>query len=256
MSTKAAKILHFIAFGLIVMSFAMVFITWLVLREDLLALGSSSPAVMQAKFVPWELIIQSLFTLILAAVWFVILLNRPDRSTTIAMAIVIPTLLAGYYALLKFVLSVTFTAVNSRMGANTLAALAAFNSLAGVLTGAFLVPGTVLMLLSLGGACGRDFKAENAAEPALPAAGAPGILPPQPYAEPQPVRDLWTQEFNASPEPAPEAPAQEAAAAPLPEHPEEAVPEAPAEPVQSAEDVPGPEAFSESGTIGADLGRE
>ena len=158
MSTKTSKVLHIIAFILIFLTMAFVIVGWLMFRPELINLVSSSPELSRMQPVPWENIIEVGFVLLLALIWLIVLLAKPGRGATITMTIIISLLLAAYYAVGGAYLQVFFMSDIASEGAMAIAAYSSLKTSMTICTHFALVPGITLMLLSLGGACGKNFK--------------------------------------------------------------------------------------------------
>ncbi|MBO4288695.1 MAG: hypothetical protein J5865_01170 [Lachnospiraceae bacterium] len=167
MSTKTAKVLHVIAFILIVLTMAFVLVGWLAFKNELMTLVQSTEEYMQAEFTPWMLIIEVGFVLLLALIWLIVLLNRPGRGGTIAMTIIMSILLIGFYAVGKPFLNVWLQQKAAESGVYSLAALSQFNYAAGTIANFAFIPGLFLMVLSLGSACGKNFKKQAEEQPAV-----------------------------------------------------------------------------------------
>ena len=166
MSTKTAKVLHVIAFILILLTMAFVLVGWLAFKEQLIGLASIPSEYTQTEFVPWGLIIEVGFVLLLALIWLLVLLGKPGRGASIAVTIILSILMIGYFAVGKAYLNVWLTQKSAEQGPGSLAAISAFNSVASTLANFAFVPGLFLMVLSLGSACGKNFKPAKEEEPA------------------------------------------------------------------------------------------
>ena len=164
MSTKTSKTLHIFAFILILLTMVFVLVGWLFLKEWVIGLMSGVPEYQTADIVPWENIIEAGFVLFIALIWLIILLTRPGRGATITWTIILSVLLIAYYAFGIHYLATFFIGRMTMEGGNY-AAYSIFKSAMTILSHFGLVPGGVLMLLSMGGACGKSFKETHAAEP-------------------------------------------------------------------------------------------
>ena len=170
MSTKTAKVLHVIAFILILLTMAFVLVGWLFFKEQLMMLVQAPEEFFSVEFTPWVLIIEVAFVLLLALIWLLVLVNNPGRGATIAMTVIMAILLIGYFAVGKPFLNIWAQQMAAQNGATALAALSQFNYAAGTIANFAFVPGVILMILSLGSACGKNFKTaeeeETVQEPA------------------------------------------------------------------------------------------
>ena len=158
MSTKTSKVLHIIAFILIFLAAAFVIVGWLFLKDVLMSLMSASADLLKVDLVPWENIIEVGFVLFLALIWLIVLLAKPGRGATIAFTIIITVLLIAYYAVGYAFLNAYFNQEAAYDGAIALASYSTFKSVLSICSRFALAPGVVLMLLSMGGACGKSFK--------------------------------------------------------------------------------------------------
>jgi Predicted membrane protein len=161
MSTKTAKVLQVIAFILILLSTAFVVVGWLVFKDELMALVNAPAEYAQAEFTPWLLFIETGFMLLLALIWLLVLLSKPGRGTTIAMTVILSILLIGYFAVGKPFLNVWLQQKAAEAGVYNLAALSTYHYGASTLANFALIPGVFLMVLSLGSACGKNFKTQT-----------------------------------------------------------------------------------------------
>ena len=158
MSTKTAKVLHVIAFILIVLTMAFVLLGWLVFKDKLMLLVGGSVEMMNVDVVPLGAIIEVGFVLLLAVIWLLVLLAKPGRGATIAMTIILAVLLIGYFAVGKAFLNAWLQQRVAAEGAMNLAAYSQFNYVLTTIMNFAFVPGVILMILSLGSACGKNFK--------------------------------------------------------------------------------------------------
>ena len=150
-----------IAFILILLTMAFVLAGWLALKEQLLALVQAPSEYLQVEFTPWMMIIEVGFVLLLALIWLLVLLSKPGRGTTIAMTVILSILLIGYFAVGKPFLNVWLQQKVAAEGMYNLAALSMYNYGAGTLANFAFIPGLFLMVLSLGCACGKNFKTQT-----------------------------------------------------------------------------------------------
>lgn len=164
MSTKTGKVLHVIAFILIVLTMAFVLLGWLVFKDKLMLLVGGSVEMMSVDVVPLGAIIEVGFILLLALIWLLVLLAKPGRGATIAMTIILAVLLIGYFAVGKAFLNAWLQQRVAAEGAMNLAAYSQFNYVLTTIMNFAFVPGVILMILSLGSACGKNFKPEEEPE--------------------------------------------------------------------------------------------
>ncbi len=165
MSTKTAKVLHVIAFILILLTMIFMVVGWLLFKNELLSLVHASPELLEAEAAPWALIIEVGFVLVLALIWLLVLLNRPGRGTTIAMTVILSILLIGYFAVGRPFLNVWDQQRAAATGPVSLAALAQLKYVLSTIGNFAFVPGVFFMILSLGSACGKNFKEQAEEEP-------------------------------------------------------------------------------------------
>ena len=161
MSTKTAKVLHVIAFILILLTMAFVLVSFLMFKTELLNLVHAPQELLDVSFTPWGLIIEVGFILLLALIWLLVLMNRPGRGATISMTVIMAILLIGYFAVGKPFLNVWLQQKAAAEGVYSLSALSQFNYVASTIANFAFVPGLVLMVLSLGSACGKNFKLQE-----------------------------------------------------------------------------------------------
>lgn len=163
MSTKTAKVLQVIAFILILLTMAFVLVGWLFFKNELMSMVQASPEIMGVEVTPWALIIEVAFVLLLALIWLLVLLNNPGRGTTIAMTVIMSILLIGYFAVGRAFLNVW---TQQRAGdPMSVAALSTFLYAERTLAYFAFVPGLFFMVLSLGSACGKNYKEQEGEEP-------------------------------------------------------------------------------------------
>lgn len=136
-------------------------LTLTVLQEPMKRLFGVNEEIAAIRTVPWGIIVQTLIWLILAVVVLLVLLKRPGRGSTIVLTVV-TALLCGFFSVVFFpALSVVFTrAATGQGGTQAIASSAALSNAMNLVLPFLSTPATILSLLALGGACGKDFRSE------------------------------------------------------------------------------------------------
>ena len=131
------------------------------LQDSVKRLWGVGEEALAVRTVPWTSIVQTLIWLILAVVVLLVLLKRPGRGGAIVLTLV-TALLWGFFSVVFFpVLSFVFTRVTAGQGGTQ--AIASASVLSSALSLALPIlstPASILSLLALGGACGKDFRSE------------------------------------------------------------------------------------------------
>ena len=139
-------------------------LTLTVLQEPVKRLFGVNEEIAAIRTVPWSAIVQALIWLILAAVILLILRKRPGRGGTIALTIVSTLLYAFLGVVASGLLQIVVTQAVARQGAEAMASNAALSNALAMVTPILSTPASILSILALGGACGRDFRAQDTTE--------------------------------------------------------------------------------------------
>ncbi len=160
MKQKTCIILSTLAVVLRALAFLAVLLMT-VLQEPVKRLYGVGEEVAVFRTVPWGIIVQTLIWLILAVVVLLVLLKRPGRGGTIVLTVA-TALLWGFFSVVFFpVLSVVFTRVTAGQGGTqAIASASALSSALSLALPILSTPASILSLLALGGACGKDFRSE------------------------------------------------------------------------------------------------
>lgn len=160
MKPKTCIILSALSMGLRALALIAI-LTLTVLQEPVKRLYGVGEEVAVFRTVPWPAIVQALLWLILAVVVLLVLLKRPGRGGTIVLTVV-TALLCGFFSVVFFpALSVVFTrAATGQGGTQAIASSAALSNAMNLVLPFLSTPATILSLLALGGACGKDFRSE------------------------------------------------------------------------------------------------
>ena len=132
-----------------------------VFQEPVKRLYGVSEEIAAVRSVPWSAIVQALIWLILAGIILLVLLKRPSRGGTIALTIVSALLYAFFGVVVSGVLQISVTQAISIQGAKEIASNSALSSALSMLTPFLSTPASILSLLALGGACGKDFRTQS-----------------------------------------------------------------------------------------------
>ena len=139
-------------------------LTLTVFQEPVKRLYSVSEEIAAVRSVPWSAIVQALIWLILAGIILLVLLKRPGRGGTIALTIVSALLYAFFGVVVSGILQISVTQAISIQGAKEIASNAALSNALAMVTPFLSTPASILSILALGGACGKDFRVQNTAE--------------------------------------------------------------------------------------------
>ena len=135
-------------------------LTLTVFQEPVKRLYSVSEEIAAVRSVPWSAIVQALIWLILAGIILLVLLKRPGRGGTIALTIVSALLYAFFGVVVSGILQISVTQAISIQGAKEIASNSALSAALSMVTPFLATPASILSLLALGGACGKDFRRE------------------------------------------------------------------------------------------------
>ena len=117
-------------------------------------------AVTRIRTVPWNSIVQVLIWLIFTGVVLLILRRRPDRNGTIILTVAAAILCAVLGGTLSLVLDNLYLRALSMKGTAELASASALARILSRVLAELNAPALILLLLALGGTCGRDFRTE------------------------------------------------------------------------------------------------
>lgn len=157
MKPKTCIVLSALAMGLRALALIAI-LTLTVLQEPVKRLFGVNEEIAAIHTVPWSAIVQALIWLILAAVILLILRKQPSRGGTIALTIVSALLYAFLGVVVSGLLQIGVTQAIARQGAEAMASNAALSNALAMVTPILSTPASILSILALGGACGRDFR--------------------------------------------------------------------------------------------------
>ena len=120
-----------------------------------------SSEMLSVRAVPYASIISCLIYALLAAVCFLLFLKNPTRQARIIITVVLAILFVLLDTIILRFVSVPFI---QHYAKHEIADVAAYNYLesgVGLLASLFTVPAKILLFLSLGGACGKDYRTQQ-----------------------------------------------------------------------------------------------
>ena len=160
MSLKAAKTLQIIAF--ILFAFALLLSVVSIFAQNLIKSIYSSPAdTYDVTVIPYQSIIYCFMRTLFALIYLLIICGHPTRKGTIAITIVMAILFIVFNTVISPVVSVIITGLMANYGTMMYAAYSVVSTGVSFITGLFTAPATILMFLSLGGACGKDYRLQS-----------------------------------------------------------------------------------------------
>ncbi len=158
MSLKTAKTLQIIAFALF--AFALLLSVVSIFAQNLFKslFGAPSDAY-DIRVIPYQPILYCFVRTVLALIYLLIICGHPTRKGTIAITIVMTILFVLLDTVISPVVGTTITFLTGNSGgALSLAATNAVVNGVQLITRFFTIPAALLMFLSLGGACGKDYR--------------------------------------------------------------------------------------------------
>ena len=184
MSQKACKTLQIIAFAFF--AFALLLSIVSIFAQDLIKSIYSAPAELYGyRVIPYQAIAYCLIRTLFALIYLLIVCGHPSRRKTIAITVVMAALFIAFNTVISPVIGTVITAVAGNYGVAALSATTIVNTGVNFITGFFTAPATLLMFLSLGGACGKDFSRKNAEPARAFPQNPPKNFPPAPPQNPQ-----------------------------------------------------------------------
>ncbi len=135
-----------------------------VLQEPVKRFFGVNEEIAAIRTVPWSAIVQALIWLVLSLVILLVLRKRPGRGGTIALTVVSAVLYVIFGIVVSGVLQIGVTQAIALQGAEELASSSALSGALGMVTPILSTPASILSLLALGGACGKDLRVQNTAE--------------------------------------------------------------------------------------------
>ncbi len=158
MKPKTLRTLQIIALALFVFAFLLSIVSIFLqdtIKSSFYGYKEGDP-VFQARTAPYGSIIGCFAHTLLALIWLLLLIKGLSRGGSIAAVIVLSILLILYQTAISPVAGIFITRSVNVRGIDALASYNAVSSFTSKLTMPFSTTGNLLMLLSLGGACGRD----------------------------------------------------------------------------------------------------
>ncbi|MBO4410844.1 MAG: hypothetical protein J5794_01450 [Lachnospiraceae bacterium] len=160
MKLRTARTLQIIAFVFFAAAFVLSIVS-IFIQNTIKTAFSAAPALRNVFVIPYYVILACTIHLGIALIPFLVLLKKPTRKATIVATIIVAVLTVVNGAL-SMLLSTLITAMVGRLGGSeVLAAYTTVSSGASFLTSLFTTPAAVLMFLSLGGACGKDYSQQG-----------------------------------------------------------------------------------------------
>ena len=183
MSQKACKTLQIIAFIFFAFAFLLSIVS--IFAQDLIkSIYNLPPESYEYRVIPYQTIAYSFVRTLFALIYLLIICGRPSRRGTIAITIVMAALFIAFNTVISPVVGTLFTSLSARAGAAALSAASVVNTGASWITGFFTAPATLLMFLSLGGACGKDFSRKSSESARTFPQKPPQNFPPAPPQNP------------------------------------------------------------------------
>lgn len=159
MKPKTCIVLSAISFGLRALSLIAV-LGMSVFQTPIKRLFQSDPEILAVHTVPWPTIVSSVLALVLAGIILLVLANRPSRSGTIILTVVMVVLFGFSNIVMQPLMSFLFVQVINQKGRLEIASYSALTGAISMIYPLIDNPASIMSLLALGGACGKNFRSE------------------------------------------------------------------------------------------------